>query len=84
MACFHSSGIESSARDPFMSTVRGLAIAPESSLRRRVGISARPVDLEGLIFFNSFPTNSSLIEDSLKTWRALGERPGLLVGGSTT
>ena len=66
MACFHSSGIESSARDPFMSTVRGLAIAPV----RRVGISARPVDLEGLTFFNSFPTNSSLIEDSLKTWRA--------------
>ena len=59
-----------------MSTVGGLAIAPEPSLRRRVGISARPVDLEGLVFFNSFPTNSSLIEDLLKTWRALGERPG--------
>ena len=59
-----------------MSTVGGLAIAPEPSLRRRVGISARPVDLEGLVFFNSFPTNSLLIEDLLKTWRALGERPG--------
>ena len=59
-----------------MSTVGGLAIAPEPSLRRRVGISARPGDLEGLIFFNSFLTNSSLIENSLKTWRALGERPG--------
>ena len=32
-----------------MSTVRGLAVAPEPSLRRRVGILARPVDLEGLI-----------------------------------
>ena len=32
-----------------MSTVRGLAVALEPSLRRRAGISARPVDLEGLI-----------------------------------
>ena len=32
-----------------MSAVRGLAVAPEPSLRRRAGISARPVDLEGLI-----------------------------------
>ena len=44
MACFH--GIEPSVRDLFMSTVRGLAIAPEASLRRRAGISARPFDLE--------------------------------------
>ena len=29
-----------------MSTVSGLAIPPEPSLRRRAGISARPVDLE--------------------------------------
>ena len=28
VACFHSSGIEPSARDLFMSTVRGFAIAP--------------------------------------------------------
>ena len=79
MACFHSSGIEPSAKELFMSTVRGLAIAPEPSLRRRVGISARSVDLEGLIFFNSFLTNSSLIDASLKTRRALVERPGLHV-----
>ena len=46
VACFHSSGIEPSVRDLFMSTVTGLAIAPEPSLRRRAGISARPVDLE--------------------------------------
>ena len=31
-----------------MSTVTGLAVAPEPSLRRRAGISARS-DLEGLI-----------------------------------
>ena len=64
MACFHSSGIEPSARDLFLSTLRSLAIAPEPSLRRRAGISARAVDLEDFIFFNSFLTNSSLIDDS--------------------
>ena len=41
VACFHSSGIEPSARDLFMSTVRGLAIVPEPSLRRREGIFAQ-------------------------------------------
>ena len=65
-ACFHSEGIEPSDMVLFISKVRGLAIASEPSFRRRAGISARPVDLEDLIFFSSVLTNSSLIVDSLK------------------
>ena len=66
-------GIEPSAIDLFMSTVRGLEIASEPSFRRRAGVSASPVDLERLIFFNSVLTNSSLIVDNLNVWRVLGE-----------
>ena len=43
------------------------------AFRRRAGISASPVDLEDLIFFNSVLTNSSLIVDNLNVWRVLGE-----------
>ena len=83
-ACFQSDGIEPSALDLFMSMVRGLAIASEPSFRRRAGVSASPVDLEDLIFFNSVLTNSSLIVDNLNLWRVLGESVVLRDGAENT
>ena len=67
-ACFQPDGIEPSAIDLFISTVKGLAIASEPSFRRCAGVSANLVDLEDLIFFNSVLTNSSLIVDNLNVW----------------
>ena len=85
-ACFQSDGIEPSAIDLLMSTVRprGLAIASEPSFRRRAGVPASPVDLEDLIFFNSVLINSSLIVDNLNVWRVLGESVVLRMLGLRT
>ena len=80
MACFQSEGIEPSAKVMFIRTVRGFAMTPKLSLRRRAGTSARPVDLHDLIRFNSLLANSSLILDNLNAWCVLDKNLGLGIG----